>query len=99
MEKVAGQPPGEICHRCLQPIARSARRCRNCGERQSPANRVPIFFGILGLLALVFVAVIMLRVVRNSDIDSRPPDRPEQSAPQEPGSLSIFSSKNEPELR
>jgi hypothetical protein len=84
MENAAGQPSGEVCDRCLQPIAPSARRCPNCGERHSPANRLPILLEILGLLALIFVAVIMFKVMRSSDIDSAPSDQTEQSAPQQP---------------
>jgi hypothetical protein len=91
MENAAGQPVGEICHRCLQPIAANARRCPNCGEPHSPTNRVAIFIGVLGLLALVFVAVIMLRMARNSDIDSAPPAQTNQSAPQQPGSSPPFN--------
>ena len=83
MEKVAGQPSGEICHRCLQPIAPRARVCRNCGERHSP-NSLPIFIGVLGLLALVFVAILMVKVIRNSDLDTAPADPTEESAPQTP---------------
>jgi predicted amidophosphoribosyltransferase len=79
MEKVAERPPGEICHRCLQPIAPNAQRCRNCGERHSPANRIPIFLGVLGLLALAFLAMVMLKVIRNTDIDSAPPAQTEES--------------------
>jgi hypothetical protein len=84
MEKAAARPSGDICHRCLQPIAPSAQRCPNCGERLSPANRVPIFLGILGLLALVFVVMVMVKVIRNSDIDSAPPTQTQEGAPQDP---------------
>ena len=87
MEKAAGRPSGEVCHRCLQPIAPSAKRCTNCGERHSPANRLPILMGILGLLALVFVGLVMLRVIQNSDADSAPPVQTEQSAPDMPPPL------------
>jgi hypothetical protein len=38
----------------------------------------------LGLLALVFVAIVMVKVIQNSDADSAPPDQTEQSAPQTP---------------
>jgi hypothetical protein len=84
MEKTAQEQSGEICHRCLQPIAPSAQTCPNCGERHSPRNRVPILIGILGLLALVFVAIVMIKVIQNSDIDTAPPDDTEQSAPPSP---------------
>jgi len=58
--------------------------CPNCGERHSSTRRVPIIIGILGLLALVFVAIIMVKVIQNSDIDSAPPDQTDESAPQQP---------------
>ena len=86
MEKAAERPSGEICHRCLQPIALSARRCPTCGERLSPANRIPIFLGILGLLALAFVAIVMFSVIRSTDTGSAPPDQTEQGAQQPPNS-------------
>jgi len=85
MEKAAQHSSGEVCHRCLQPIDPSAQRCPNCGERHSPSRRLPILFGILGLLALIFVVFVMVTVIQNNDIDTAPPDQPdEQSAPQTP---------------
>jgi hypothetical protein len=87
MEEAARQPSGEVCHRCLQPIAPRAKRCTNCGERHSPTNRLPILFGILSLLALVFVGLVMVRVVQNSDADSAPPVQTEQSTPDIPPPL------------
>jgi hypothetical protein len=84
MEEAAGQPSVEVCHRCLQPVAANAQRCPKCGERRTPANRLLMLIGILGLLVLVFVAVIMVTASRNSAINSTPPDQTEQSAPQQP---------------
>jgi hypothetical protein len=81
MENAAARTSGEICYRCLQPIAPNAQRCRNCGERHSPANRLPILLGVFGLLLLVFVAIVMFKVVRNSDIDSAPPAQTGESTP------------------
>jgi hypothetical protein len=40
--------------------------------------------GILGLLALVFVGLVMVKVIQNSDADSAPPDQTEQSASPSP---------------
>jgi ribosomal protein L32 len=82
MEKAVERRSGEICHRCLQPIAPSAQRCPNCGERHSPSHRLPILIGIAGLLALFFIAIVMIKVIQNNDADSALPDRTEQSAPQ-----------------
>jgi hypothetical protein len=84
MEKAPARPSGEICDRCLQPIAPNAQRCRNCGERHSPANRLPIILGVFGLLLLVFVAIVMLKVIRNTDIDSAPPVQTGESTTQTP---------------
>jgi DNA-directed RNA polymerase subunit RPC12/RpoP len=84
MEKAAAQPSGEVCHRCLQPVAQSARRCPHCGERRSSTRRLPILIEVLGLLALVFVAIIMVKAIRNSHVDPTPADETEQSAPQPP---------------
>ena len=84
MEKVAVRPSGEICHRCLQPIAPNAQRCRNCGERHSPANRLHILLGVLGLLALAFVAIVMFSVIRSTDTGSAPPAQTEESTPKTP---------------
>jgi hypothetical protein len=81
MEETA-ERAGEICHRCLQPIATNAQRCPNCGERHARTRRIPIFIGVLCLLALVFVFIIMMRTIRESDIESAPPEQTDQSAPQ-----------------
>ena len=84
MVKAAAQPSGEVCHRCKQPIADSAKRCPSCGELHTGPRGLPIFLGILGLLALLFVAFVMVKVIRNVDIDTAPTDDTEQSAPQPP---------------
>jgi hypothetical protein len=84
MENAAERPAGEVCHRCLQPIAPSAQRCPNCGERHFPTNRLPIFLGVLGLLVLVLAAIAMFKLMRNSGVNPAPTDQTEQSAPQQP---------------
>jgi hypothetical protein len=38
----------------------------------------------LGLLALIFVAILVVQVVRNSHVAPAPPDETQQSAPQQP---------------
>ena len=89
MENAAERPAGEVCHRCLQPIAPSAQRCPNCGERHTRPHYLPIFLGILGLLALVFIVIVMVKAVQESDTDSAPPDPTAQSAPQTPTRRSL----------
>jgi hypothetical protein len=69
------QKSREICHRCLQPVPVKAARCANCGERVNSFRHLPMVVGIIGMVALVFVIVIMYQVVRNGDIESAPPQQ------------------------
>ena len=78
MEEAAVPPVGEVCHRCLQPVAASAQRCPHCGERRS-TRRLPILIQILGLLALVFVAIVVVKAIRDSHVDPAPADETEQT--------------------
>jgi ribosomal protein L32 len=84
MEKAVERQSGEVCHRCLQPVAPSAQRCPNCGERHARTHHLPLLIGILGVLALIFVAIIMVKVIQNTDLESTPSDDTEQSTPQQP---------------
>ena len=75
----------EICHRCLQPVPVKAARCVNCGERVNAFRHLPIVIGIAGIVALVFVIVIMYQVVWNVDIESAPPEQQQDSGQAKPG--------------
>ena len=90
MEEAAVPPVGEVCHRCLQPVAASAQRCPHCGERRS-TRRLPILIQILGVLALVFVAIVVVKAIRDSHVDPVPADETEQSAPQPPDKAPPFN--------
>ena len=82
-----------ICHRCFQPVPVKAASCANCGERVNSFRQLPILVGILGVVALVFVIVIMFQVVRNVDIESAPPEQQQDN----PGpSQSKSGSSSEP---
>ena len=86
MEKAVERQSGEVCHRCLQPVAPSAQRCPNCGERHARTHHLPLLIGILGVLALIFVAIVIITVSRNSDIGSATPNQTEQGAQRQPDS-------------
>ena len=72
---------GEICHRCLQPVPASAAQCPNCGERLQRVRYIPFLLGIGGLLALMFVVALMIKVVRDNDIENAPPQGQSQEQP------------------
>jgi len=65
---------GEICGRCLQPVAHADAKCRNCGMPRMRTRRLTIWIAVTGLLALLFVIVIMVKSVWDADIESAPPD-------------------------
>ncbi|MGA3015830.1 MAG: hypothetical protein ABSF62_01835 [Bryobacteraceae bacterium] len=72
----------DICHRCLQPVQRRAARCPHCGSRLPHAWYMTLIpLGILGLLALVFVAALVIKSIRNEDIENAPPQAQTQEEP------------------
>ena len=73
MQPAAPKRSNEICARCLQPVAAKASRCPHCGNKVNAYRGLPIVVGIVGMIALVFVIVIMFQVVQNVDIESAPP--------------------------
>jgi len=58
---------GDICPRCHMAVASDSQDCPNCGERGNSTRRFPIYIGIVGLLALMFVAFVMVRAIRRED--------------------------------
>jgi hypothetical protein len=44
-------------------------------------RHLPILIGMAGILALVFVVMIMLRVIHDTDIENAPPAGEQKSAP------------------
>ena len=87
-EKLAAKSAA-ICHRCLQPVQERAARCPHCGVRLQRVWYIPILLGIGGLLALVFVGVLMIKAISDNDIESAPPQGhgQEQPAPGTPPPL------------
>jgi hypothetical protein len=72
----------DICPRCKQAIKVDARRCRHCGERLSATSKFPLYVGIVGLLALLFVAFIMIKTIRRSDLNAEAPPADDQQISQ-----------------
>ncbi len=57
-----------ICSRCGQLVAPEGNRCPRCGSPMKVHNkRLPILIGIAGVLALLFVVLLMVRVIQRSD--------------------------------
>jgi hypothetical protein len=59
-EKASGEP----CPRCLEPVPQNAARCPNCGQPISSFRRMTtIMTGIAGILALIFLSVMVYRMI------------------------------------
>ena len=76
----------DVCPRCKLAIKVDARRCTHCGEHLSATSKFPLYVGIVGLLALLFVAFIMIKTIRRSDLnaDTPPADDQQISQPAQP---------------
>jgi uncharacterized paraquat-inducible protein A len=58
----------DICSRCGQLVAPEGNRCPRCGSPMKVhTKRLPILIGIAGVLALLFVVLLMVVVIQNSD--------------------------------
>ena len=56
------------CPRCLQPLPGKVARCPGCGQPiQSSSLALRLAIGVAGVIALVFVIVLMYQTVRNED--------------------------------
>jgi hypothetical protein len=59
---------GERCLRCMQPIPAKAKRCPNCRTPRPGSGRgLSIFWGVVGLAALLFLLIVMVQTMRNED--------------------------------
>ena len=76
----------DVCPRCKLSIKVDARRCTHCGERLSATSKFPLYVGVIGLLALLFVAYIMIKTIRRSDLNADAPasDGQQISQPAQP---------------
>ena len=51
----------------MQPLPENARRCPNCRTPRPTGRGVPIFFGLLSLVALIVLVFAMIKVVQHED--------------------------------
>ena len=72
----------EVCPRCKLAIKVDARRCTHCGEHLSATSKFPLYVGIIGLLALLFVAFIMIKTIRRYDMNADTPATDDQQISQ-----------------
>lgn len=63
----------EICPRCRASFQVGAQRCPECGERIASTRRVSLYLGIVGILALLFVILIMVIAIRQEENESKTP--------------------------
>ena len=63
----------EICVRCMQPVPPDALVCPHCSMPRKRAQPFTISIGIVGLLALVFVLLIVITAIRETDSMTGPP--------------------------
>jgi hypothetical protein len=76
-EPVAERRP-DVCHRCLQPVPRTARRCPHCGDPLPKAN-ARLILGLFGLAVFVLVACFaILRLMHGGDAAEPPSDADQQ---------------------
>jgi hypothetical protein len=63
----------DVWPRCELAIKVDALRCTHCGERLSATSKFPLYVGLVGLLALLFVAFMMVKTIRRSDLNADAP--------------------------
>ena len=68
-----------ICHRCLEPVPAHLSRCPRCRVHLHAFRRLGLFFGVVGLVAVLFVIGLMLKMARVWEIENAPaPTQKEQ---------------------
>jgi hypothetical protein len=65
----------------MQPVGHADGKCPQCGLPRVKTRRFVISMGLVALMALAFVILIMLRVIRNADIEAALPDAADENAP------------------
>jgi predicted nucleic acid-binding Zn ribbon protein len=79
MQAGTGGSSLEICTRCTQPVPPDAAVCPHCSMPRTRAQPFTISIGIVGLLALIFVLLIVITAIRETDIVSAPPAQPQKA--------------------
>lgn len=73
MEAGVSRSSLEICVRCMQPVPPDALVCPHCSMPRTRTQPFAISIGIVGLLALIFVLMIVITAIRESDLVTAPP--------------------------
>jgi len=66
MDETKTQNPGEVCHRCLQPVPPAASRCPHCGDPVHKSSHIRTILGVLGLLMFLAAVVVAVRLMQTS---------------------------------
>jgi len=61
----------------MQPVRHDAIKCTHCGMPRTRTRRFTITIGIVGLVSLIFVIILMVKVIRDADIEAAPADNPD----------------------
>jgi hypothetical protein len=76
-------PKAERCPRCLQPVPPRASRCPGCRQPVHSLRSLTLVIGAVGLMALLFVVLLMYRMMSNEDAAHAPAPVDEAAAEQQ----------------
>ena len=97
-QPVFQDPKADRCPRCVQILPPKASRCPDCGQPIHSTRWLPFAIGIAGLLALLFVMLVLYRMAKNEEAANAPVPV-DENAPQQqllPDSPPANSKANEP---
>ena len=83
-QPVFPDPKADRCPRCVRVLPPRASRCPDCGQpiHFHSLRLLPFAVGIAGLLALVFVMLVLYRMAKNEEA-ARAPVPVDENAPQQ----------------
>ena len=73
----------ERCPRCFQPVPPRVYRCPGCRQPVQSLRSWPLVIGAVGLMALLFVAILMYRMMSNEDGANAPAPADDVTAEQQ----------------
>jgi hypothetical protein len=76
-------PKAERCPRCLQPVPPRLSRCPGCRQPIHSLRSWTLGIGAVGLMALLFVVLLMYRMMSNEDAANAPAPVDEAAAGQQ----------------
>lgn len=63
----------------MQPVPQDAAVCRHCSMPRQRSQPFTISIGIVGVLALVFVLLVAITAIRETNISAAPPAQDQQA--------------------